>query len=194
MRPNKGDIREDGKRYDGSTWRKVGVNHHMNDEGKIFYKRKFRSLNGYLQQGGSVAKIKSKLSNASTIGKVVTLLYDQEKRGYIYAISNPAWKGWLKLGMAIDPNDRCNSYQTSSPLRDYKLVYSKFFKDRRKAEFKMHELARKASKNNNSEWFELSNESAIRIINSIKDDGVSDLSSMISKTINIKENRYAINS
>ena len=27
----KGDIREDGKRFDGFTWREVGLNHHMNE-------------------------------------------------------------------------------------------------------------------------------------------------------------------
>ena len=41
---NKGDIREDGKRYDGYTWREVGVNHHMNNKGLIYYKRKYRTI------------------------------------------------------------------------------------------------------------------------------------------------------
>ena len=116
--------------------------------------------------------------------------YESTKEGYIYAISNPAWKGWLKLGMAIDPKDRCNSYQTSSPLRDYKLIYSRFFKDRRKAESKMHMLAEKVSKNTNSEWFELSKESAIEIINSVEDENVSSISSMIKKVITTKKESH----
>ena len=113
--------------------------------------------------------------------------YESTKEGYIYAISNPAWEGWLKLGMAIDPNDRCSSYQTSSPLRDYVLIHSRFFKDRRKAESKMHILAEKIAENFNSEWFELSKENAITIIDSIEDESSSDISSMVKRIIISRE-------
>ena len=52
--------------------------------------------------------------------------------GYVYIITNPCWKGWIKVGMAIDAEDRCKQYQTSSPFRDYKLCYKKYFDDRRR--------------------------------------------------------------
>ena len=41
--------------------------------------------------------------------------YNKQKDGYVYVISNPAWKGWYKVGMAVDSQDMCGSYQTSSP-------------------------------------------------------------------------------
>ena len=44
---------------------------------------------------------------------------NKQVKGYVYAITNPAWPGWVKVGMAVDSNDRLNSYQTSSPFRDF---------------------------------------------------------------------------
>ena len=35
----------------------------------------------------------------------------------------------LSIGMAVDAEDRCNGYQTSSPKRDYKLMFKRFFDD-----------------------------------------------------------------
>ena len=67
--------------------------------------------------------------------------YKSSKEGQVYIIVNPAWPDWVKIGMAVDAEDRCNGYQTSSPMRDYKLVYTVDTKDRRKTEA----LAHKAS-------------------------------------------------
>ena len=44
---------------------------------------------------------------------------------YIYILKNKAWKGYLKIGRAKDPQKRLNSYQTSSPHRDFEIVYFK---------------------------------------------------------------------
>lgn len=41
--------------------------------------------------------------------------------GFVYIISNPAWPDYYKIGSAIDVYNRLSSYQTSSPLRDYKI-------------------------------------------------------------------------
>ncbi len=109
--------------------------------------------------------------------------YESTKEGYVYIIINPAWKGWLKLGMAIDPKDRCNSYQTSSPLRDYKLIHSRFFKDRRKAESKMHIEAKKISTLNNSEWFKLSKDEAIKIIDNLEDENSNTVPYSVQKVV-----------
>ena len=57
-----GTIRKDGRRWDGSTWRKVGINHHLNEEGLVYYKRKYRTLTGYLQQGGKINILLFKIS------------------------------------------------------------------------------------------------------------------------------------
>ncbi|QDH47329.1 hypothetical protein SB_095 [Salmonella phage vB_SenS_SB9] len=41
--------------------------------------------------------------------------------GYVYAITNPAFPGWVKIGASVDAETRLNQYQTYSPHRDYKL-------------------------------------------------------------------------
>lgn len=166
----KGDIREDGKRFDGFTWREVGLNHHMNDRGLIYYKRKYRTLQGYLNTGGNINKIKGNIPDASAIGKVVTLLYEQQPSGYIYAISNPAWEGWVKIGMAVDAKDRCNAYQTSSPFRDYKIEMSVPVEDRRKAEAEAHKKAKEIATEYAGEWFKIPIENTKEIIQELKCD------------------------
>jgi len=96
--------------------------------------------------------------------------YEKSTEGYVYIITNPAWKGWVKVGMAIDANDRCNQYQTSSPMRDYKLVYSKYFQYRRVAEAQAHKLCAKKATENNNEWFKINIKDAINLIESITEE------------------------
>ena len=81
--------------------------------------------------------------------------YETSTEGEVYIITNPAWKGWIKIGMAIDSDDRCNGYQTSSPLRDFKLKFKKHFNDRRTAEITAHTLCEKKAKTRKGEWFKL---------------------------------------
>ena len=50
-------------------------------------------------------------------------------KGFIYIITNPAWDGFIKIGRASNPKNRLNSYQTSSPLRDYEMNYKVFVND-----------------------------------------------------------------
>jgi len=167
---NKGDIREDGKRYDGYTWREVGVNHHMNNKGLIYYKRKYRTIDGYLQQGGNMKKIRYNAPDVSDIGKIVTLLYDQQTTGFLYAITNPAWKEWVKIGMAVNAEDRLKSYQTSSPFRDYKLSIGMPVKDRRLAEAEAHKQAEEIATERNGEWFKMSLDSANKLVKEISQE------------------------
>ena len=71
------------------------------------------------------------------------------KEGFIYCITNPAFKGWYKIGSSVDVYDRLNSYQTYSPLRDFKLECYYFSENRLKEEFSYHK-----SLNANGEWIE----------------------------------------
>jgi len=93
--------------------------------------------------------------------------YTTSSEGEVYIISNPAWDGWIKVGMAIEAEDRCKGYQTSSPMRDYKLEYKKHFDDRRKAEQVAHSLCSKKAKEKNGEWFKLDIPTAITCIEKI---------------------------
>ena len=99
-----------------------------------------------------------------------TYKLDTIKEGYVYAITNPAWPEWVKIGMAIDADDRCNGYQTSSPFRDFVLEHMIVTNNRRVAEAEAHKLATKISKERRGEWFKISIEQAKTILNSITMD------------------------
>ena len=93
--------------------------------------------------------------------------YNKQKDGYVYVISNPAWKGWYKVGMAVYSQDRCGSYQTSSPHRDYRLEYSKYFLNRKVAEEIAHDVISEISLDRNGEWFKVSVNKIRKIIKGI---------------------------
>ena len=89
------------------------------------------------------------------------------KEGHVYVITNPAWSGWVKIGMAIDAEDRLNGYQTSSPHRDYVLEHSVASNDRRKSEREAHTRALPLATDSKGEWFKLSVEQAITILDNL---------------------------
>ena len=60
------------------------------------------------------------------------------KQGFVYAITNPSWAEYVKIGSTIDVDDRLNSYQTSSPLRDYELKTDVFVLNRLEFEKSLH--------------------------------------------------------
>ena len=78
--------------------------------------------------------------------------YKESAEGEVYIITNKAWDGWVKVGMAVDAEDRLKNYQTSSPFRDYVLYYSYNTDDRRKAESNAHSILEQLFERNN-EWF-----------------------------------------
>ena len=93
--------------------------------------------------------------------------YTKSKAGEVYAIANKAWDGWIKIGMAVDAEDRLNSYQTSSPLRDYVLLHCSFFNDRRRAEAEAHKKAETLAEERKGEWFKMSSFEATKVIMAI---------------------------
>lgn len=93
--------------------------------------------------------------------------YEGTKEGEVYVVTNDAWPEWVKIGMAIDSEDRLGSYQTSSPHRDFTLAYTAPFDDRRKAEADAHKIASAIAEEQNNEWFKMDTNSAINIISSL---------------------------
>jgi len=89
------------------------------------------------------------------------------KTGYVYILYNPAWKGWLKVGMSYDPKIRCDSFQLSSPHRDYKLYYKRFFEDVIIAEHEAHNIIDNLSLKRKGEWFKTSKNDAKIAINKL---------------------------
>lgn len=101
---------------------------------------------------------------AASLGKASVKSYSKVKDGYVYAIVNPAWPDWVKIGMAIDTEDRCKGYQTSSPFRDFKIKCSCYTKDRRKAEKACHDKAETVARERSGEWFNMPVEKAVECI------------------------------
>ena len=95
--------------------------------------------------------------------------YDSSLEGQVYIISNPAWEGWIKVGMAIDTQDRANQYQTSSPYRDYIVEHTVATTDRRRLESLAHTLLGNAREQRN-EWFKCDVETAKWYIDSALGD------------------------
>jgi len=154
-RPKKGDVREDGMKYDGRQWRTVGKCHHMNEKGMIFYGDKYRSLDSYLYLGGKIENIVYTTTKVNDINSLVKQLYESVESGHVYAIVNPAWPEWVKIGSAIDAKNRCNTYQTGSPLRDYTVLCTIDSEDRVKTESEAHALFEKHSEDRHNEWFKI---------------------------------------
>ena len=92
----------------------------------------------------------------------------QLKEGYVYVITNPAWSDWVKIGMAIDAEDRLNGYQTSSPMRDYELVHAISTPDRARAERVAHKAAAMCGERK-GEWFKIDTAEAVTILQHIKE-------------------------
>lgn len=92
--------------------------------------------------------------------------YKDNPQGQVYVITNPAWEGWVKVGMAVDAEDRAGNYQTSSPYRDYELAYVVDTPDRRATEAEAHKRLSDMFEQRN-EWFKCDVEIAKRWIDSI---------------------------
>ena len=70
----------------------------------------------------------------------------------------------------MSSEDRLSGYQTSSPFRDYDLVYFKAFDDRHTSERVVHNKLRKVLDEDsyNGEWFSASLDAIIDIIEGVK--------------------------
>jgi len=93
-----------------------------------------------------------------------------DSKEWVYVISNPAWKGWVKIGMAVDVNKRLLNYQTCSPFRDYKVEFVVPVIDVKVAESTAHERASWIAEDEKNEWFKMPLDSAIEVVRSIKNE------------------------
>ena len=96
--------------------------------------------------------------------------YETMSEGQVYIITNPAFPGWCKIGMAVDAEDRLKQYQTSSPYRDYKLIKAYDTDDRRNSERAAHELLAQ-SHERKGEWFYIQSPVAIKILDELFSNG-----------------------
>jgi hypothetical protein len=141
---------EDGEwwYYGDSTGRRRVTSHNKKNKNRMFVNGKYVPKSHPLWKAGNYKSFDeaafSSLQN-----------YERSNEGQVYIIVNPSWPDWVKIGMAVNAEDRLNSYQTGSPMRDYKLVYAVYTKDRRRAEREAHKAA-EAIAERNGEWFKMS--------------------------------------
>ncbi len=77
------------------------------------------------------------------------------KSGYLYIITNPAFSEWVKVGTTLNLNNRLHTYQTGSPFRDYKILYSLKHPEYLQAEKRIKETMRYFAKSIRNEWYEI---------------------------------------
>ena len=95
--------------------------------------------------------------------------YETSVEGQVYIITNPNFDGWVKVGMAIDSQDRLNGYQTSSPFRDYQLHSFWDVNNRRGAEAAAHAELEKTYERR-GEWFKCTPEQAKEVVSNITEE------------------------
>ena len=95
--------------------------------------------------------------------------YETSVEGQVYIITNPNFDGWVKVGMAIDSQDRLNGYQTSSPFRDYQLHSFWDVANRRGAETAAHAKLEKTYERR-GEWFKCTPEQATEVVSNITEE------------------------
>lgn len=74
------------------------------------------------------------------------------KQGYVYIISNNNFPGYYKVGVTTDIKSRLRAYQTSSPLRNYKVEYYIHHPDCYDAEKKITEKLKYFASEIKNEW------------------------------------------
>jgi len=77
----------------------------------------------------------------------------RDKEGYVYIVSNSNFPGWVKIGVTEDIKARLRTYQTSSPLRNYRIEYYIHHPDCYDAEKKIAEKLKYFATAIKNEWF-----------------------------------------
>ena len=89
---------------------------------------------------------------------------------YIYLITHPKFKGYVKIGRTINIDKRLSSYQTFCPKREFKVEYVTLTDNPLPYEWHFVDSFKRA--NSTSEWFEVPLKEAIKAIKTIKKKGV----------------------
>ena len=96
---------------------------------------------------------------------------EKVKEGQVYGIVNTAWENWIKVGKAVDTEDRLKGYQTSSPFRDYKILTYRNTNNRGEAEKKLHKVLKKYAKQKKGEWFNINKDTFMALFHNTQLEG-----------------------
>ncbi len=75
--------------------------------------------------------------------------------GYLYIITNKSWPGWIKIGTTRNLKTRLQTYQTSSPFRNYEVMYSIQHPEYLQAEQNIKLQMKRFAKRIKNEWYEV---------------------------------------
>ena len=93
------------------------------------------------------------------------------KPGIVYVIHNPAFPEWVKVGLTTKSSmkSRLSTYQTSCPMRGYRVLFEHEFDDVRAAEKMVHEHLSGFTKSNR-EWFKVHPKLAQNIVECVREE------------------------
>ena len=94
-------------------------------------------------------------------------MYYRPKHGDIYVIYNPAFKGWVKVGCALDVKDRLSAFQTADPYRNYEVRYHVHVENKLQSETQAHDRLEKTFERK-GEWFRARPWEVTRILKRMK--------------------------
>ena len=105
-----------------------------------------------------------------------TAKQNTDPSGFVYAVSNPAFPGYVKVGKAQDPDKRIDGYQTGDPHRAYKIDHCEYFDDRHTAETAFQDMLKDDGFQGDAqgEWFQMSVEDAVRLLDAFSKDSKRD--------------------
>lgn len=87
--------------------------------------------------------------------------------GFIYCLSNPAWPEWVKIGETIDYEGRLKTYQTSSPMTDYKMFLTWWVEDRKMSEREILNSLKASGYEVKGEWVKISQQELIKFLQKV---------------------------
>ena len=88
--------------------------------------------------------------------------------GYLYIIENDAFPGWVKIGTTGNLKKRLQTYQTGTPFRNYRIVYSLEHPEYKLAERRLRETMEPFAKSIKNEWYEINEEMAKSRLDEVK--------------------------
>jgi len=138
----------------------------LNNPRRMYVNGKYISRKHPLYKPGTYKSFDEAMFASITKDKKIT-------DGHIYLISNPHFSslGWYKIGKAVDVEDRCDSYQTSTPFRDFYIIdyvsVNEYSKAEKEAKDMAHRVSNLHNKDTNGEWFDAKLEDLLSIINTV---------------------------
>jgi len=75
------------------------------------------------------------------------------KKEYLYIITCENFPEWVKVGITTNPTKRLQTYQTASPFRNYKMVYTLECANYRIEEKKIRDTMKYFALDMKNEWY-----------------------------------------